>query len=171
MLLNISLMLATFLFMEGFAWFTHKYIMHGLMWRWHESHHTPHKSWWEKNDLFSVLFGVAATATIVVGSEVPSLRPLMWIGFGITLYGISYFIFHDILVHRRVKIRYTPRSRYMKRIMKAHFIHHKVHVRDGAEAFGFLYAPRKYEHQSLRKATKGGNPAAAEAVAGMEKGK
>lgn len=149
LLLNILLMLATFLLMEGFAWFTHKYIMHGIMWSWHQSHHAPHKSWWEKNDLFSVLFGCIATGTIIAGSEVPSLRPLLWIGFGITLYGLSYFIFHDILVHRRIKVRYKPRSRYMKRIIKAHYIHHKVHVRDGAEAFGFLYAPPKYEQQKL----------------------
>ncbi|WP_247232372.1 sterol desaturase family protein [Telluribacter sp. SYSU D00476] len=151
LLLNILLMLGTFLLMEGFAWFTHKYIMHGFMWSWHQSHHAPHKSWWEKNDLFSVIFGCIATAIIIIGAEVPSLRPLLWIGFGITLYGLSYFIFHDILVHRRIRTRYKPRSRYMKRIIKAHYIHHKVHVREGAEAFGFLYAPPKYEHQKLHK--------------------
>jgi beta-carotene 3-hydroxylase len=33
----------------------------------------------------------------------------------------------------------------MKRIMHAHYIHHKVHTKEGAEAFGFLYAPEKYE--------------------------
>jgi beta-carotene 3-hydroxylase len=33
----------------------------------------------------------------------------------------------------------------MKRIMKAHYVHHKVHTREGAEAFGFLYAPKKYQ--------------------------
>jgi beta-carotene 3-hydroxylase len=29
--------------------------------------------------------------------------------------------------------------------MHAHYIHHKVHTKEGAEAFGFLYAPEKYE--------------------------
>jgi beta-carotene 3-hydroxylase len=32
----------------------------------------------------------------------------------------------------------------MKRIMNAHFVHHKTHTKEGAEAFGFLYAPKKY---------------------------
>ena len=29
--------------------------------------------------------------------------------------------------------------------MRAHYIHHEVHTKEGAEAFGFLYAPKKYE--------------------------
>ena len=28
--------------MEFIAWFTHKYLMHGLLWNWHEDHHKPH---------------------------------------------------------------------------------------------------------------------------------
>jgi beta-carotene 3-hydroxylase len=92
MLLPIFLVLGTFIFMEGFAWFAHKYIMHGPMWNWHESHHVHHKGWWETNDLFGIIFGVSATALIVIGSEVETLRWLMYIGFGITLYGIAYFI-------------------------------------------------------------------------------
>jgi len=156
LVLNILLMLATFVFMEGFAWVTHKYIMHGVMWRWHASHHAPHKHWWERNDWFGIIFGITATALIVLGSEVASLQFLMWIGFGISLYGVGYFIFHDVIVHRRIKVKYQPRSAYMKRIMKAHYIHHKVHEREGAEAFGFLYAPKKYEAKTIRKVRKVG---------------
>lgn len=155
LLLNLLLMFGTFVFMEGFAWFTHKYIMHSFMWRWHQSHHVHHKHWWEKNDLFGILFGLASTALIVIGFELPAYGFVRWIGFGIALYGVAYFVFHDVIVHRRVKIKYTPKSKYMKRIMKAHYIHHKVHERDGAEAFGFLYAPRKYEDKTIRKPTAG----------------
>ena len=43
------------------------------------------------------------------------------------------------------KIKFIAKHPYMKRIMKAHYVHHKVHTREGAEAFGFLYAPKKYE--------------------------
>lgn len=145
MLLPIFLVLGTFIFMEGFAWFAHKYIMHGPMWNWHESHHVHHKSWWETNDLFGIIFGVSATALIVIGSEIETLRWLMYIGFGITLYGIAYFLFHDVIVHRRVKIKFKTNNRYLQRIIRAHYVHHKVHEREGAEAFGFLYAPKKYE--------------------------
>lgn len=33
----------------------------------------------------------------------------------------------------------------MKRIMRAHYLHHEKHTKEGAEAFGFLYAPKKYQ--------------------------
>jgi beta-carotene 3-hydroxylase len=33
----------------------------------------------------------------------------------------------------------------MKRLIRAHYVHHTVHTKEGAEAFGFLYAPKKYE--------------------------
>ena len=39
MLINILIVLGTFIFMEGVAWFTHKYVMHGFLWSWHKSHH------------------------------------------------------------------------------------------------------------------------------------
>ena len=93
---------------------------------------------------------MSATALIVVGSEVDSLRWLMYGGFGITLYGIGYFLFHDVIVHRRVKIKFKTSNRYLNRIIRAHYIHHKGHERDGAEAFGFLYAPKKYEKASVK---------------------
>jgi beta-carotene 3-hydroxylase len=150
--LYILLMLVIFLSMEGVAWLTHKYIMHGIMWRWHRSHHVHHRHWWERNDWFGIIFGLIATALIIAGLEVPGWQVLFWIGMGISLYGLAYFIFHDIIVHRRIRVRFTPRNAYMKRIMKAHYIHHRVHEREGAEAFGFLYAPRKYSTCSLPKA-------------------
>jgi beta-carotene 3-hydroxylase len=145
MIINISLVLGTFLFMEGTAWFTHKYIMHGFMWTWHKSHHVHHKEPLEKNDLFAVVFAAVSITIIYLGNFVPSLWFLYWIGFGVALYGVFYFIFHDVVVHRRIKIKYVAKNKYMKRIMKAHYVHHKVHTREGAEAFGFLYAPKKYE--------------------------
>lgn len=144
MLFNAFLVVATFLFMEFMAWFTHKYIMHGFMWRWHASHHTHRKGFFEKNDLFAVVFSLPAIALIVLGAELPEYRFLLYIGLGITAYGLFYLIFHDIIVHRRLPIRFVARSAYMKRIMNAHYEHHKVHTKQGARAFGFLWAPAKY---------------------------
>ncbi|CAM3363533.1 sterol desaturase family protein [Aquirufa ecclesiirivi] len=143
--MEIGLWLGTFLLMEGMAWFTHKYIMHGIMWNWHESHHVHHKHVLEKNDLFSVVFGVLSTLTIIIGAEIEAYRPLLWIGLGIATYGLCYFIFHDIIVHRRIKIKFKTKNSYLKRLIKAHYVHHEVHEKEGAEAFGFLYAPKKYE--------------------------
>lgn len=148
---NIIITIATFFFMEAAAWFTHKYIMHGFLWSWHRSHHKHHNHTLERNDLFALVFSLPAIATIMVGSEVAQLWFLLPIGLGITAYGLFYFIFHDIIVHRRIKIKFKATSPYMKRIMNAHYVHHKVHTKEGAEAFGFLYAPKKYNKEDLLK--------------------
>lgn len=148
---NIIITIATFFFMEAAAWFTHKYIMHGFLWSWHRSHHKHHNHALERNDLFALVFSLPAITTIVIGSEVASLWFLLPIGLGITAYGFFYFIFHDIIVHRRIKIKYKASGPYMKRIMNAHYVHHKVHTKEGAEAFGFLYAPKKYSKANLLK--------------------
>lgn len=143
MLLNITLMILTFFFMEGVAWFTHKYIMHGILWTWHASHHSIRKGIFERNDLFAIVFSIPAIILIILGSYY-SVYEIMFIGFGITAYGVFYLIFHDIIVHRRINIKFKAKSKYMKRIMNAHYIHHKTHTKHGCEAFGFLYAPKKY---------------------------
>lgn len=142
---NILIVIGTFLFMEGVAWFTHKYIMHGFMWWWHRSHHKVHHHALEMNDLFAVVFSIPSILTIYYGYDNPELRWLMYIGIGILGYGIFYFVFHDVIVHRRIKIPFKAKSKYMKRIMKAHYVHHEKHTKEGGEAFGFLYAPKKYE--------------------------
>ena len=142
---TILLTITAFLGMEAVAWATHKYIMHGLLWTWHKSHHAPYNGVFERNDLFGIVFSLPAIVCIIAGLEIPGLYFLFPIGLGITGYGIFYVIFHDIIVHRRVKIDYKASSPYMKRLIRAHKVHHKVSTKEGAEAFGFLYAPKKYD--------------------------
>lgn len=136
--------------MEGVAWFTHKYIMHGILWTWHRSHHKVHNHTLERNDLFALVFSIPSVLLIVLGFELANAIFLRYIGFGILGYGIFYFIFHDIIVHRRIKIPFKASSKYLKRIIKAHYIHHETHTKGGAEAFGFLYAPEKYEKKKVK---------------------
>ena len=124
------------------------------MWSWHRSHHKHHNHTLERNDLFALVFSIPAIITIVVGFEVPALWFLAPIGFGITAYGIFYFVFHDVIVHRRIKVNFKANNPYLKRIMNAHYVHHKVHTKEGAEAFGFLYAPKKYKKEDLLKKVK-----------------
>ncbi len=66
------------------------------------------------------------------------------VGLGMTGYGFIYFLFHDVVVHRRVRVRGVPQWRYLRRIIKAHLVHHRTHGRDGAQSFGFLYAPVEF---------------------------
>jgi beta-carotene 3-hydroxylase len=147
-LLKIFLVVGTFFFMEGVAWFTHKYIMHGFLWSWHRSHHTVHNHMLERNDLFAVVFSLPSIALIVLGYEIEQLSLLKFIGFGILAYGVFYVSFHDIIVHRRIKIKFKAQNKYLRRIINAHYVHHKKHTKEGGEAFGFLYAPKKYAVKS-----------------------
>ena len=76
---------------------------------------------------------------VVFGS--PGYGPLYWIGLGMTIYGLLYFIVHDGLVHQRWPFRYIPRAGYLKRLVQAHRLHHAVDERESGVSFGFLYAP------------------------------
>jgi beta-carotene 3-hydroxylase len=149
MILNISISIGVFFFMEFMAWFTHKFVMHGFLWVWHEDHHKHHKNLLEKNDLFAVVFAVISISLFAIGRFAQGWELMTYVGLGVLFYGIFYFVFHDIIVHRRIKIKFVAKSRYMKRIMRAHYIHHKVHTKQGAEAFGFLYAPSQYETKEM----------------------
>lgn len=150
-LLLAATVLVTFLAMEALAWAMHKYLLHGPLWFLHESHHRPQTTWWEWNDLVSLVYGVAAALLIMHGLANEALT--LGVGVGIAVYGVVYFIFHDIVIHRRIRVPYRFQSRYVNRLIRAHKIHHKHLGQDPSEAFGFLYAPRKYE---VRKKATGG---------------
>lgn len=141
---------ATFLFWEFVAWFTHKYIMHGILWSWHRSHHTVHDHALEKNDLFAAVFSIPSIALIYYAT-VTSFNPyLLSVGIGIFSYGLFYFIFHDVIVHQRIRWRPARKSKYLQRMINAHYVHHRRHAKEGCEAFGFLYAPKKYEPKDFK---------------------
>ena len=136
--LDIVLFLAAFAFMEGVAWFTHKYVMHGFGWVWHASHHTPRTGAFELNDLFAVVFATPAIVAIYFG--VHGIAPLLPIGLGITAYGAVYAMFHDGLVHRRYWTPLSSKSRFWKRLIQAHRIHHAVTTKHDCVSYGFLLA-------------------------------
>ena len=136
--LDIVLCLAAFLLMEGVAWFTHKYVMHGFGWIWHRSHHEPRTGAFELNDLFAAVFPTPAIIAIYFGVHgIPWLLP---IGIGITGYGAVYALFHDGLVHRRYWSPFSAKSRFWKPLVQAHRIHHAVATKHGCVSYGFLLA-------------------------------
>jgi len=143
------IIIGTFLFWEFVAWFTHKYIMHGWLWVWHKSHHTVHDHTLEKNDLFAFVFSIPSIGLFYYGSVVTFNPYIVAGGFGILCYGIFYLVFHDIIVHQRIRWKPARRSAYLRRMIHAHYIHHSKHTKDGCEAFGFLYAPKKYDTKNL----------------------
>jgi beta-carotene 3-hydroxylase len=139
MFFNIIILLITIASMELFSVLAHKYVMHKFGWGWHRSHHESGAGWFEKNDLYAVVFAALAITLVYLGTE--GHHPLEWIGAGMTAYGFLYFVVHDGLVHGRWPFHYVPRSGYLKRLYQAHRMHHAVEEKEGAVSFGFLYAP------------------------------
>ncbi len=128
--------------MEAFSWWIHKYIMHGILWKIHKTHHQHGKGFFELNDLFTLLFGGAAVVLIFLGVDELDYR--FWIGTGISVYGMLYFFLHDVLIHKRLKWFGRPKSKYLKAIAKAHRDHHKTKEKNHAVSFGLFVVPRRY---------------------------
>ncbi len=139
--IGIAIFLATVAGMEAFAYGAHRWIMHGPGWFLHESHHRARTGWFELNDLYAVIFAIPSILCLLVGVRFGWGDGWTWIGAGIAAYGAIYFGFHDVIVHKRIDHRHVPRSRYMKRIVQAHRLHHAVETKDGTVSFGFLWAP------------------------------
>ncbi|MBJ9975913.1 sterol desaturase family protein [Pseudomonas sp. S75] len=154
MFTSLLTFLVTLAAMEGVAYLAHKHIMHGFGWGWHRSHHEPRTGWFEKNDLYAVVFAALAIVLIALGTS--GWYPLQWIGAGMTGYGLLYFVAHDGLVHHRWPLRVVPRRGYAKRLYQAHLMHHAVHGREGCVSFGFLYAPPIARLREQLRARQGG---------------
>lgn len=134
--MQIVWFLAGFFGIEVFATLIHKYLMHGPLWFIHQSHHRP-KGRFELNDLFAVLFGGIGVWLLVVGIQA-GFDFRLWIGTGISVYGVVYFYLHDVLVHRRAGTAKTPEIKYIKALRYAHRMHHKHVNKLPSESYGLL---------------------------------
>ncbi|MEX2513968.1 MAG: sterol desaturase family protein [Cyclobacteriaceae bacterium] len=131
-----------FVAMEVSGWFIHKYIMHGPLWNIHQSHHRHTKGYFEMNDLFTLFFGSIAIILIFLGLAEFDYR--FWLGIGITTYGLSYFLLHDIMIHRRIQYFKKPKKGYLAGIFRAHQAHHSSKEKEDAVSFGLFFVPFKY---------------------------
>ncbi len=66
------------------------------------------------------------------------------IGFGIALYGLGYFIVHEVIIHQRFKWFTRSNNTYVKTIRWAHKMHHKHLGKEDGESFGMLLVAKKY---------------------------
>ncbi|WP_236978013.1 sterol desaturase family protein [Membranihabitans maritimus] len=142
--------------MEGITWLTHKYVMHGFLWVLHKDHHQPHDHDLEKNDLFAIIFAVPCITLFYFGTfhDNPWLT---CIAIGVFLYGIAYFLVHDVVIHQRIKWWTHSKNKYVRAMRWAHKMHHKHLGKEDGESFGFLWVERKYrdkikKDESIRRA-------------------
>tara|TARA_Y100000992_G_C21192429_1_gene456254 strand:+ start:115 stop:570 length:456 start_codon:yes stop_codon:yes gene_type:complete len=147
-LINFSVFIFTFFAMEFVAWFTHRFIMHGLLWYFHRDHHTrDNKGFFEKNDFFFLIFAIPGSILIIYGIEIGLEFIAFWIGMGISFYGMAYFFVHDLFIHQRVKVLKKTKNRYLLGIRRGHKAHHKKLSKEDGVCFGMLLVPLKYFRQ------------------------
>lgn len=140
-----------FVGMEAVAWLAHKYLMHGPLWYLHADHHRkPEGQVVEKNDSFFVLFATPAILLFIFGA-LNKNNIMFGLACGITLYGMCYFIVHDIFIHQRFKLFRNSNNVYLKGIRRAHKMHHKHLGKEHGECFGMLFVPLKYFIQAYRQ--------------------
>ncbi len=145
--LYLGIILLTYIAMEFVAWFTHKFVMHGFLWSWHADHHLPHyekEGFFEKNDLFFIVFAVPSAASYMLGTFMPGMLWLLFVGIGISLYGLTYFLIHDVYIHKRFKWFKHLDNRYSRAILRAHGAHHAKTTKEDCESFGLLVVNKKY---------------------------
>jgi beta-carotene 3-hydroxylase len=141
--LFVLMVLATFVAMEGITWATHRYVMHGFLWYLHEDHHRPRGHVFEKNDAFFLIFAIPSWLCIMLGLQ-NQQYVVAAIGFGIAMYGLAYFLVHDVIIHQRFKWFTRSNNSYVRTIRWAHKMHHKHMGKEDGESFGMLYVAKKY---------------------------
>jgi len=119
--------------MDGVAALAHRHLMHGRGWVWHRSHHLARGRRLEANDAFPVVFAVVTATVMAAGAGGAGLRPLLWVGAGVSAYGLSYLVVHDVCIHGRLG-RPLIVGRYLRWVRDAHRIHHLY----GGAPYGFL---------------------------------
>jgi beta-carotene 3-hydroxylase len=117
--------------------------MHGLLWKLHKDHHVVDKNKkFQKNDFFFLIFAIPSMILIYIGYEYDNIS--LFFGLGIALYGLGYFIVHEIIIHQRLPFFKKSNNSYIKSIRMAHKVHHKTLGKYGANSFGMLIVSKKY---------------------------
>ena len=130
---DLAIVLVAFVVMEPVTYLAHRFVMHGLGEALHKSHHVWGRGrGFEANDLYPVMFAAATIMAMAAGVSLPSLRLLLVVVIGVTLYGASYLFVHDLYIHARVVK--LPRLAVLERLKDAHRIHHLY----GGEPYGML---------------------------------
>jgi len=146
----ILITIGAFLLMELVAWCTHKYLMHGLLWHLHCDHHKKTEGhFFEKNDYFFLIFAIPGMLLFLIGT-LGQHWVLFSIAAGITLYGFTYFVVHDIFIHQRFNLFRNTQNVYLLALRRAHKMHHKHIDKENGECFGMLFFPFRYIREAYK---------------------
>ncbi len=130
--------------------------MHGGLWKLHKDHHrsdskkaqmplNTEANHFEKNDRFFIMYATPAFIFLIVGFTL-HIPWLIALGIGISAYGFTYFIIHDIIIHQRLPLPflYKINNRYIKAVRRAHLAHHRPQSKTDFYNYGLLIFPTKF---------------------------
>ena len=147
-------LLAGFAGMEVASYLIHRFVFHGPFWTVHETHHKPNHHTWEANDFFSLFFSLVSLFMIGFGAQQPFGHWMLPVGLGIAIYGILYFVVHDLYTHRRF-YPFKSSNRLLQTIRRAHQRHHQTADKVGNEPYGlFLFPYNRYNKPFQRQKKK-----------------
>ena len=120
---------AAFVAMEPVTAATHRWVMHGIGERLHRSHHRSPSadrppSRFETNDWYPVIFAALVNVGFYAGLNWDGFAGLVPVGVGVTAYGMSYALVHDVYIHGRLGSFAQGRIAAFDRLADAHRIHH-----------------------------------------------
>lgn len=148
----VGWMLGAFVGMEILSYGLHRWVFHGILWKIHITHHTKRHGLLEANDFFSFFFTGLAIVLLAVGFFDPLGQPAFAIGSGMTLYGLLYFVVHDLMTHRRFFPMSAPAG-WFDTVRRAHLAHHQSIDKLGREPFGlFLFPYHQFRAPARRRA-------------------
>jgi beta-carotene 3-hydroxylase len=122
---SVAVAALAFVAMEPITAATHRWVMHGIGWALHRSHHRQLAGRVEANDAFPVAFAAVVCTGFAVGFNVDGWGGLVPVGVGITLYGLAYAVVHDVYIHGRLSRIGGRRIPLLDRLAAAHRLHHR----------------------------------------------
>ncbi len=154
----VLLTAAAFAVTEVAAYGLHRFLFHGVLWHVHRTHHDPahgHGHGLEWNDLFSVGFAALSMGLLWAGRAEPLASTAFPLGLGVAVYGVLYFVLHDLYAHGRVA-PFRTKNPAAQAVKRAHGRHHRSLTKEGQEPYGlFLFPPwmgRRFERRRERSA-------------------
>ncbi len=143
MIVRLIALIAGFVGMEIVAQVMHKYVMHGFLWSLHKSHHQKGKGFFELNDYYFVIFALPGILLILSGANA-GWDWRFFLGAGIALYGFTYLVVHDVIIHQRLRWFTKLNNGYVKAMRRAHKAHHANVDKNAAVSYGMLWIDKKY---------------------------
>ena len=129
-------------FMEFVAWFSHKYIMHGFCGRCTKII-TKRTTSPGLNAMISFLFFMPSQSFLSSYGEKQGFGLGFLLHWVFLLYGLTYFMVHDIFIHQSFKLFRNSNSNTQRLTKSTQNTPQEYHKEEG-ECFGMLWVPIKY---------------------------